>query len=865
MYLNGFDKLLQFDGPIAVPDSACAGILNAAFDHHAQHQGSGAWRAPRVLPWGNLLGRNFELERLNGAAAEQLDFMLSHDQELALWQNVIAADRSLDMRNPEQAAPLATEAWRLQHLWGLPSLPPSAFDSADVAAFARWAEAYRERTATLAATDQARLLDRSANLLQPPAMLAQGFLAPPPRLEQWLGACGQLHDRRPPGKSGAYTAYAFRDREDELHAALSWAAAQAQRDPTARIALVLDSLRQDEALVRRCCRDVYGSDRDGRQRYFLSARANLAQEPTIRIAMRVLELQPVTRWDTVSEVVCHPLLGGAEREASARAVFDADLRALERYELPLAFVASRLEQAAQCPQLARVLGALMHEHASLPARQRMVAWLKHFEACLKAAGWPGDGDGEPDQIRARNAWAGLCDRLNSLDAVLAPVTRAEALMQLRRLLNDSKLGGVVPSTGVFVVTPLEALMIAPTQVWLAGCGSEALVSGERRSPLLPLEQQRAAGMPGTDPGRTLWQARAIVEALAANGVQHCASFAIGDGELRFTPSPLVPQLAAATVAAASRLMPVAWQQAAAVIDEVDDFLGPPLAATAILGGGVSVLAAQAACAFRGFARHRLNASTVLDPTPGISARRKGTTVHRVLATVWAGLGDRRTLASLTSADRQQRVRDAVQRDLRPLPFETAVERELFFIERERLLTLVDRWLEFELEREEFSVIACEQAVEVSFSGLSFNTRIDRVDRLADGSTVIVDYKTGQCSVRDWDMPRMSAPQLPLYALTAPHEAITGIAFAAVDRARPNWVQEPSPVSVNDGEWSQLAALWQADLELLAAEICSGRAEPEPKRGNETCRNCEQALFCRRVEMNNAALQQAPTHAKAQHD
>jgi ATP-dependent helicase/nuclease subunit B len=865
MYLNRFEKLLQFDGPIVVPDSASLGVLNAAFDHHARYQGSGAWRVPRVLPWGNLLGRDFELARLNGAAAEQVDFMLSHDQEVALWQAVIAADRSLDMRNPEQAAPLATEAWRLQHLWGLPSLPPSAFDSADVAAFARWAEAYRERTATLGATDQARVLERSATLLQPTAMLAQGFLAPPPRLEQWLGACGQLHDQRPRGKSGAYTAYAFRDREDELHAALSWAAAQAQRDPTARIALVLDSLRQDEALLRRCCRDVYGSDRDGRQRYFLGARENLAEEPTIRLAMRVLELQPVTRWDTVSEVVCHPLLSGTELEASARAVFDADLRALERYELPLAFVASRLQQVGQCPQLARVLGALMHEHASLPARQRLVAWLKHFEACLKAAGWPGDGDGEPDQIRARNAWGGLCDRLNSLDTVLAPVTRAEALMQLRRLLNDSTLGGVVPSTGVFVVTPLEALTIAPTHVWLAGCESEALVSGERRSPLLPLDQQRAASMPGTDPGRTLWQARAIVDALAAHGVQHCASFAIGDGELRFTPSPLVPQLAAAPIAAANRLVPVAWQQAAAVIDEVDDFLGPPLAPTAILGGGVSALAAQAACAFRGFARHRLNASTVLDPAPGISARRKGTTVHRVLATVWAGLGDRQTLAGLTVADRQQRVRDAVQRDLRPLPFETAVERELFFIERERVLTLVDRWLEFELEREEFAVIASEQAVEVSFAGLSFNTRIDRVDRLADGSTVIVDYKTGKCSVRDWDMPRMNAPQLPLYALTAPHEAIAGIAFAAVDRARPNWLEEPSASSASDGEWSTLAALWQADLALLAAEICSGRAEPAPKRGNETCRNCEQALFCRRVELSNAALQQAPTRAKDQHD
>ena len=50
--------------------------------------------------------------------------------------------------------------------------------------------------------------------------------------------------------------------------------------------------------------------------------------------------------------------------------------------------------------------------------------------------------------------------------------------------------------------------------------------------------------------------------------------------------------------------------------------------------------------------------------------------------------------------------------------------------------------------------------------LEFAVSIDRVDRLADGARVLIDYKTGNAAA-DWRGERPDNPQLPIYALLHP--------------------------------------------------------------------------------------------------
>ena len=108
------------------------------------------------------------------------------------------------------------------------------------------------------------------------------------------------------------------------------------------------------------------------------------------------------------------------------------------------------------------------------------------------------------------------------------------------------------------------------------------------------------------------------------------------------------------------------------------------------------------------------------------------------------------------------------------------------LERQRLAALVREWLQFERGREDFRKVRHQQEIRFQLAGLDMRGLIDRLDRLPDGSLVVIDYKTGSQSYRagDWSTPRPARPQLPLYAtalLGTPGTKLSAVAFASVNR------------------------------------------------------------------------------------
>jgi len=842
VHIQTFDQLRANPSAIVVPDGGSVRALSTALDLAARRDSAGAWRPTPVLTWTNALERSVEAMLIDGHAPDCVEFVLSTDQELALWSRIIAADDELALTAPEQVAPLARAAWRTRQLWALPRSAPGPYAPADLRAYARWEAAYRKALSGLAAADAASLLTQ---VKPPDEVQVHGFLAPPPQLAHWLARMSRASGDPAGGNAARFAGHAFTDREQEFYAAFDWARTTCATWPAGRVVVALDDPARHRALISRVARDVFGAD----DACFLGVAEPLASDPLFQGLLLVLDYAAVLRWDALSALLRHPVLAGSVEEAAQRALFDAELRALERHELPLPYVLELLDANARCPRLAASLRALGLVRAAAPRRQRMLGWLEHFDACLKAAGWPGVEPGHPRAERARRAWSALCDRLYRLDAVLPADSRGAALARLRALLAQTPASAAGPEHNVFVVSPGEAAALDPTHLWLAGCDGDALLGAARASPLLDLEAQREAGVPGADPARDLWRARVMIETLAARGSEHHASFAAGDGEQRFTPSPLLPALSAAAIVPPALFVPRRWRQAPATFERFVDLEGPPVPAGSVLAGGVAVLAAQSACPFRAFARFRLGAAGVEEPRPGLSARAKGTAVHRCLAALWRDYGDSDGLHRQSAAALDSAIADSVRRVLRPPPAATALEHELYAVERERLTELLGQWFEFEQTRGAFAVIACEQAYIAEWGDVTLRVRIDRVDRLADGTVVMVDYKTGQCAKTAWDGPRMNEPQLPYYALTAPYPEVGAIAFARVATGRTQWLQRPAEPAASD--WAESCRAWRADLDELHVALAAGRAEPAPKAGGATCRLCDQAPFCRLAE--HAAL------------
>ena len=204
------------------------------------------------------------------------------------------------------------------------------------------------------------------------------------------------------------------------------------------------------------------------------------------------------------------------------------------------------------------------------------------------------------------------------------------------------------------------------------------------------------------------------------------------------------------------------------LETLQDRVAPPVSAKQIRGG-TKVLSDQAACPFRAFASHRLSAKDLDTPSEGLDARQRGNLVHELMKSLWGFLKDSSSLQGNLDSAIEHAAAEAVK--------ELELDGRLAELERARLARIAREWLEVEKGRPDFTVVGVEEKRKISFAGLEFDARIDRIDQLSSGGHAIIDYKTGgTITPRRWDPPRPDEPQLALYAVAAKEE-VTAVAFA----------------------------------------------------------------------------------------
>jgi probable DNA repair protein len=287
------------------------------------------------------------------------------------------------------------------------------------------------------------------------------------------------------------------------------------------------------------------------------------------------------------------------------------------------------------------------------------------------------------------------------------------------------------------------------------------------------------------------------------------------------------------------------------LETLQDRVAPPVRAKQIRGG-TKVLSDQAACPFRAFARHRLAAEEMEEPTDGLDASERGKLVHELMRSLWSVLKDSSSLAGNLEAAIEQAAAAAVK--------ELELEGRLAELERVRLARIAREWLEVEKGRPDFSVLHLEEKRSLEFAGLEFAARIDRMDRLASGGHAIIDYKTGgNITPRRWDPPRPDEPQLALYAVAAKEE-VTAVAFAKVRPGEMRFMgysrdDKAIPKVQKAKAWQPLLRDWKAEAERLGQSFAAGEAGVDPKKDLMTCRYCGLETLCRVYEKINVLAEE----------
>jgi ATP-dependent helicase/nuclease subunit B len=289
--------------------------------------------------------------------------------------------------------------------------------------------------------------------------------------------------------------------------------------------------------------------------------------------------------------------------------------------------------------------------------------------------------------------------------------------------------------------------------------------------------------------------------------------------------------------------------ASRTIENCADGVAPPYAARDVRGG-TRVLADQAACPFRAFARHRLGAEGIATPVDGLDARDRGNLLHALMAQLWSTLRTKSGLDAMSAGELAAAIDDAANVAVAKVRAARAgvLDGRMAELERMRLARFAREWLSVEGGRGEFEVVAREEKRTLAAGGLSFSGRIDRMDKLASGGHVLIDYKTGRATPNDWLDERPDDPQLPLYAIAA-KEDIAGVAYAHVKTGSMRFMgftreANQLPRAKAAESWPGLFADWRRELEVLGGEFAQGVAAVDPKRGLVTCRHCDLHPLCR---------------------
>lgn len=897
--MSSLIESLQPGTTVVTVNRRLARALHAAYGERQRAQGHGVWESPDILPLAAWVDRCWRELEERGEVEGVVHLQAA--QECALWERLIADDPAAAgasvLLRASAAADLAREAYALLHEYGCTlrelRAPAGGGAETDLAAFVRWGERYASRLAQRGWLDgagvRACVLEAlGAGRVELPARLVlAGFDLPTPYTRALVDALaargvGVAH-WRPPGRAARVRRIRFDEAREELEAAAQWARANApatSADCAEPIGVVVPDLGAQRARVERIFTEAFcpGADLPGTAEHVpafeISLGRPLGEVPLVRHALAVLGLArtriPLT---DLAQLLRSPYLRGAEAERSARALFDAALRARAAPEIALPGLTLALAERAadRSPWRARlpVFGQSLERFErclrATPRRQSAAGWAATFAAWLQALGWPGERPRASGEQQAFEAFHELLAEYSDLEAVLPAADCAEACARLRRMAAErifQPAGGVA---AVQVMGMLETAGTSFSQLWVSGLHDGVWPGSPGPNPFLPRALQRRLDMPHASPERELAFARQVTERLLGSAREVIVSHAARAGDEELRASPLIGHLPEAPIAALG-LAPHAplhrrIAEAAPALETFLDPCGPALAEPGPVAGGARVVQDQAACPFRAFARYRLGARALDEPAPGFDARLRGILVHQVCDALWAELGSHARLLAMDAATLGQLVEQVVHgvltgcTRLGSREFSPRARR----LEQQRLVALTTAWLEVERGRAPFEVFGRECEQSACIGGLTLTLRLDRVDRLADGRLVLIDYKTGRANLSGWFGARPDEPQLPLYCLAA-GEAVGAVAFAslrtddlgfrglaAVEGLAPG-IKSVSEHNRGAGRehagWPELRAAWAHALAALGAAFLRGDARVDPKTPKRTCERCDVQPLCR---------------------
>lgn len=867
---------------LLTPNQRLAATLLKQYNQAKIEQGQSAWPTPKLRPFNAWVQ-----EQWNHYCAREMHspfLLLSANQELILWEEIIASrPENEQLLKLSDLAKQARSAWTTLKLWHTEFTHPAFDFTENCRHFQNWAREFLTRCREKQWLDNASLTDllieniRQNKIQLPARLILLNFTELAPQQQALLNACQEQgvlieHQQHQACEDTAakqdHYQIGLDDEENEIQSMASWAKKIHTQHPAARIGCIVADLEEKRENILSAFNTVF----DDPANFNISAGRTLASYPVIRQALQLLKLSCETlSSEQISAILHSPFVGDAEKEMYQRIQLDSSLRRRNRFTLTWEQLLED-PQLTSCPELLIRLTACRKQQQEAPTFQNLSHWLSLFAKLLEILGWPGEQSLNSTEYQVIQCWLDLLLETASFELILPKLSYSKALHYLTLMATTTYFQPESPEAPIQILGQLEGAGLPFDYLWIMGLDDTAWPKAPSPNPFIPQELQKSLNMPNATADRQL-----AYSLLLMQQYQQAASFALfsysqhrENEELR--PSPLLQELKTLTLQDLNLEIIQAPTKAiylAGKLESLQDDQATPLLPDQKLPGGITLFEMQAACPFKAFAKLRLGARPLEEPQAGLPAKSRGSIVHKALELFWREVKDQKKLSSYSQEELHNKIDQTLSQALRELaPF--IHPGSLYYrLVQQRLNHLLTNWLEFEKSRPPFRVAAIEQEKEIMMDHFLIRLRIDRLDELAEGENLIIDYKTKKdCDPSAWFGLRPDEPQLPFYCITQPEKNVVGLAFAQLHPSKiemkglaqasldiPGIKVFTEKMKADASSWEEQLAQWQLHLTQLFRDFQNGQATVDPKNLTETCRYCDLKTFCRIHENGSFSYEQ----------
>jgi len=840
MYLWLKDAIAR-DAVIITASRRLARELQAAYAVQQLEAGVLSWVTPSISFWNDWCKQQLE------AVAEPLSLPLPIDN----FSSSILWERCLKDHAPDGLPALsgvmrqAREAWQKLNDWNVPPAAlPAAARSADEQLFAAAAADYQALLAAAGWTDRDGIPRLVTGVLTkqpggtPKAAVFAGFDRYVPAVTaviDALTAAGCSVQSAPAPATGATGCVAcFADHDAEMRAAGAWARQILQSDAEAKVAIISPTLHSEADRTARLVREglapgwQYAAAGDGLTTAVnVSYGRKLADFPAIACALLIL------RWihhglstKEISLLLRSKCLGS--RESAGRSRLELRLRRLPDRAWSvdsLSRVLKSGDESADALAWLRGMQAVSALQQEARREASPACWAGRMDSLLSAWGWPGEGTLTSSEFQLINRWRELLNELATTAIVTPQLRFNEAVQRLASLAADVVFQPEADAGVVSLMGTLEAAGMEFHHLWISGMHAGLWPAAGNPSPLLSRELQKQYGLPDATPADTLRFSRRVLQRLAGSAPAVVLSWPGSDGESELAASSLLDEMVLDIYGGAGdpgwHAAQFCGNDATAIV--TDDPV-PAVTADEAVRGGAYTVQRQSDEPFSAFVYGRLGVRRPDAIETGITPGVRGDIIHNALHTLFAGRPTQAEVSNWDSQNLEQRLGSAIDSALAdPLRHADTTHTRLLGLERTRLFRLLRSFVAAEIERPGFALVEVEKSIDSAAFGVRLKLRIDRIDRLEDGSLLVIDYKTGRPKNllnRDGDPLDL---QLIVYA-DALQETIGGLALINLDSRTITYKgtggSVPWDVARRD-EWPQRLATWRDEVHRALREIAAG--------------------------------------------